>query len=591
MPTFPVINDTSIYKQITSTFLGYNRNLKIKQSEFYDMKNMTSSFYPILSPRPRRGIYSSPTAPQGMIGKDSLCYVDGRYFVVNGSPVDMNLSTAAADCPKSLISMGAYVIILPDKKYINTKDLTDFGNIEASVTAEDGASFSLCTLTGDDIRNAVTGATAPNDPANLSYWIDTSSTPHALRQWNETNGMWVSVATTYVKISAPGIGVPFNVNDGITISGIAPAQLSDLNGTVILWGKGDDYLIVTGIIDAAQTQTSPITVERQMPDMDFITESENRLWGCRYGVARNGEVVNEIYACKLGDFRNWNCFMGISTDSYVVSVGTDGQFTGAVTHLGRPIFFKEDCLHKIYGSYPANYQVQTTHGRGVQRGCERSLAIVNEVLYYKSRSAVCAYDGSLPTEISTALGDIVYGDAVAGAFGNKYYISMKDEQDGWNLFVFDTAKGIWHKEDSTHALDFCTCRNELYFIDADDKRIYTVNGSGVADARDVEWMAETGAVGIVEEYTGTTRFAKRKYISRLVVRMALDRGSSVTFFIEYDSDGHWERLFDMNGTSLNSFSIPIRPRRCDHFRIRIEGRGDAKIYSFVADVEEGSDLH
>ena len=44
MPTFPVINDTSVYKQITSTFLGYNRNLKIKQSEFYDMKNMTSSF-------------------------------------------------------------------------------------------------------------------------------------------------------------------------------------------------------------------------------------------------------------------------------------------------------------------------------------------------------------------------------------------------------------------------------------------------------------------------------------------------------------------------------------------------------------------
>ena len=57
-------------------------------------------------------------------------------------------------------------------------------------------------------------------------------------------------------------------------------------------------------------------------------------------------MVNELYACKLGDFKNWNCFLGISTDSYVASVGTDGPWTGAVTYLGNPIFFKETCLHK-----------------------------------------------------------------------------------------------------------------------------------------------------------------------------------------------------------------------------------------------------
>ena len=74
--------------------------------------------------------------------------------------------------------------------------------------------------------------------------------------------------------------------------------------------------------------------------MDFVIESGNRLWGCRYGKALNGETVNEIYASKLGDFRNWYCFAGISTDSYTASVGTDGAFTGAVTYMGRPIFFK-----------------------------------------------------------------------------------------------------------------------------------------------------------------------------------------------------------------------------------------------------------
>lgn len=108
-----------------------------------------------------------------------------------------------------------------------------------------------------------------------------------------------------------------------------------------------------------------------------------------YGIADNGEVVNTIYACKFGDFKNWNSFPGISTDSYFVSVGSDGPFTGAVTLNGFPIFWKEGCLHKIYGDYPATFGVQTTACRGVQKGCDRSLAIVNEVLYYNGDK--CGY--------------------------------------------------------------------------------------------------------------------------------------------------------------------------------------------------------
>ena len=273
--------------------------------------------------------------------------------------------------------------------------------------------------------------------------------------------------------------------------------------------------------------------------------------------------------------------MGISTDSYAASVGTDGQFTGAVTHMGYPLFFKENCMHKVYGNYPANFQIQTTACRGVQRGCGKSLAIVNEVLYYKARNAVCAYDGSLPVEMSSALGDVKYGEAVAGAHGNKYYLSMKDGGGVWQLFVYDTARGLWHREDNTHAEGFCACREELYFIDHADKKIKTVFGSGARDTKPVEWMAETGVIG--------TDTPGRKYVSRLTVRMSLDMGAKVWFFVQYDSGGDWEYLFTMTGSSLRSFSVPIRPRRCDHLRLRVVGEGEAKIYSIAKVIEEGSD--
>ena len=576
---YPTLYTKENNRKMVDVFKGYNHNLRISDGEFFDMKNMTSDYYPVLSPRQKRGVYASPESPKGMIAKDALCYVDGTNFVINEYPVDMGLN----DEPKQLISMGAYVIIMPDKKWINTLDVTEFGDIEASFTSKSDVTFSLCTVDGADYENMTVSAEEPEEPENMALWIDTSSKPHILKQYSATSSMWVQIATTYIKISSPGIGAAFNQYDGVTISGIVAEELQDLNASMVIWAKDEDYIVVVGILDAVTEQTAEegeITIARKMPNMDFVTESGNRLWGCRYGIAANGEVVNEIYASKLGDFKNWSCFMGLATDSYTASCGTDGQFTGAITHLGYPLFFKENCVHKVYGNYPANFQIQDTACRGVQKGCENSLAIVNETLFYKARSGICAYDGSLPTEASYALGNEAYSEAVGGANGNKYYVSMKDIAGTWNLFVYDTAKGMWHKEDDFHADAFCSCRNELYAISGG--KIITMLGSGDDYERKLEWMVQTGEIGITSP--------DMKYISRLTVRLAMDIGSEVRFYAQYDFCDAWEPLFILRSDTLRSFSLPIRPKRCDHMKLRIEGEGVAKVYSITKTIEQGSEL-
>lgn len=578
MIQYPTLTAQEASRQMVDTFKGYNHNLRISDNEFYDMENMTSDYYPVLSPRAPRGVYATPESPNGLIAKDSLCYIDGSHFVMNEYRIDMKLN----DEPKQLISMGAYVIIMPDKKYINTMDLTDYGNIEASHVTSSDVSFSLCTINGEEYAGAVTSSSEPESPKNMDLWIDTSSTPHTLKQYSSTSGMWVQIATTYIKMSAPGIGKAFEQYDGVEISGITSKALQDLNATMVIWERRDDYIVVVGILDNTITQeyddgNGAITIKRQMPNMDYVIESENRLWGCRYGVAVNGEVVNELYACKLGDFKNWNCFMGLSTDSYAASCGTDGQFTGAITHLGYPLFFKENYVHKVYGNYPSNFQIQTTACSGVQKGCERSLAIVNTTLYYKARSAVCAYDGSLPTEMSYALGNVTYSEAVACAHGNKYYISMKDTAGEYHLFVYDTAKGMWHREDNIKVDSFCSCRGELYAIS--NGEILSMLGGGEDPAH---WMVETGEIGISTP--------DMKYISRLVVRMSMDIGAEMYIYAQYDMESDWVKVCDFIGTSLRSFSVPIRPRRCDHMKLRIEGAGNCKIYSITKTIEQGSDI-
>ena len=601
-------NLTELYtsKEIVDIFAGYNHNLRIGDGEFYDMKNLTSSYYPVLSPRGKRGVYTIPDSPQGMIAKDALCYVDGAKLIVNGYEIpDLELSTKAEDNPKKLISMGAYIIVLPDAVWYNTENLKH-GEINAEFDTVSPTTFTLGRVDGEEYDIKYRDSQKP-EPAegeeieNMALWLDTSSTPHTLKQYSASSKMWVSIATTYIRIESPGIGKPFEVYDGVNISGLkdvelltdevgddgniplggnTASQIAEIDGSFVIWAKGDDYIIIIGLLDEEQTIVNTVHIERKMPTMDFVVESENRLWGCRYGVANNGEVVNEIYSSKLGDFKNWNCFMGVSTDSYVASVGTDGRFTGAVTHLGYPLFFKEGFVHKVYGNYPANYQIQTTACRGVQRGSEKSLAIVNEVLYYKSQNGICAYDGSLPTEISAEFGDELYTNAVAAAHGNKYYVSMQDSSGKSTLFVYDAAKGMWHKEDDLAVKEFCSCRNELYYIA--DGKIGTMFGSGTVDPSPISWMAESGVL--------TAGSSDKKYISRMSVRMSLDIGTKVYFYIQYDSMGEWEYVSTMTGSTLRTFTVPIKPKRCDHMRLRIVGEGNAKIYSITKTIENGSDV-
>ena len=87
-PTLPVQNSS---RELVEYFKGYNHNLRIAKNEFFDMTNMTSDHYPVLSPRCKRGFFAKPASPQGIIAKDTICYVDGADFVMGEYRIDMGL--------------------------------------------------------------------------------------------------------------------------------------------------------------------------------------------------------------------------------------------------------------------------------------------------------------------------------------------------------------------------------------------------------------------------------------------------------------------------------------------------------------------
>ena len=54
---YPKLKEIPTSRELVDVFKGYNHNLRIGDGEFYDMTNLSSDNYPVLSPRKQRGIY------------------------------------------------------------------------------------------------------------------------------------------------------------------------------------------------------------------------------------------------------------------------------------------------------------------------------------------------------------------------------------------------------------------------------------------------------------------------------------------------------------------------------------------------------
>ena len=551
-------------RRTVDAFGGLNRSPRTGEGEFAQMENLSSDFYPVLAPCPPREQLDI-TGVTSLGAGQRLFYTQGTELVLGDRRIDLGLSP---DGNKILVKMGAYVVVFPDKKYASTLENGDCGSLEARFEAAN-AVLTPCTLEGADRIPDYIQSAEPLSPENGTLWLDTAASPAVLKEWSAASNLWAAVETAYVRIEAPGIGVPFRQYDGVTLSGAEA-----LDGANVIWQAGSDFAVVSGVLEG-QKHMRGLVLSRTVPEMDYVIECGNRLWGCRAGTDRLGNPVNEIYASKLGDFRNWNCFMGLSTDSYAVTVGTQGPFTGAITYLGNPLFFKEDCLYKIYGRYPAAFHVQSTACRGVAQGGGESLAIVGETLFYKSPMGVCAYDGSLPAEVGRNLGFDPLEGGVGAGFGGKYFLSLQEHTGTDALYVYDKLLGQWHRETGFGARQMVSHAGKLYGLDKNGG-LWLLRG-GKSRAR-VKWMARTGRISGWD--------GKRMVLKSLELQLLLANRARMDISVRYDDRGAWERIGTLTGSDRR-FLLPIRPKPCSHLELLLEGEGDIRLLSLTRVLRQG----
>lgn len=653
MPTFNQLPVDDAEMERIDQFYGLHRAERLQEGEWRDDENLTSDQFPMLAVRDRRGILDwnnlgtvaefidmTRRSDKIVIAYRADMEEDAFYLQYEGNtgdPLRIPYNSAIMDYPTQFVGFGSYIILLginiwvKAAQWLNGED-PEWGYINASVDLkneepngvilrmepclEDGAAITIADWTAVEPGETITINTYLTIPG--SGKVRKVSNAYIVRPTNISDEEWeadfeshdfTEEVETFRLMTSDALAalVPENSEEDEEETETGAGGIVFDNGdrvrvvpelTESSWGEDftefvvksvtdDGGIVVDQYIEEAVEYTSGSAgtdfiyfAKRDMPDMDFVVECQNRLWGCKFGWV-DGQLVNEIYASELGTYNSWYNFNNLANASYAAGVGTDGAFTGAITLNNVPLFFKENAVHKVMVSPTGAHQIVAYSLPGVQIGSGRSLCVVDGAVYYKGVHGVYMYDGSMPVYISEALGIEPYFKASAGGANGKLYVAMVDKNDHDCLFCYDIQRRIWHQESTA---GIAACR-----ILASGVSIYQLTQSGVVDLlgqvgtkeAPVEWSCTSGLIGYA--------VIEQKYISRFNLRVVLPMGSEMDVWVEYDSDGTWHHQGHAVGRGTGSFTLPVRPRRCDHFRIRMSGTGDMKMYSFAKMLQRGSD--
>ncbi len=490
---------------------GINWSDALQDGDLRDSLNISARRWPYITTRKGRTKQTGYQNATALTSWDKLVAVQGTSLLYDGQAV--GTVTAGG---KQFAVVNTKMVIWPDKVYLDIKDQT-----VKPLAAE---------ITGSK-------ATFATNKITVNGWTDLTT--------------------------------KFKAGDGVTLSGCT-SKTENNKDFVIKAVTSNTITVADNTFTAVNEASTSIKIERKIPDLDYICESENRLWGCN-------STTQTIYASALGDPTNFYVYEGLSTDAYTLAVGTEGKFTGCCKLSSSVLFWKETKLHKMLGSYPAEYAMYTYEMEGLQDGCHKSQQVINDTLFYKGPHGVYAYSGGTPVLISDNFGEKEFTEAVAGNDGDSYYFSVKDGTTH-RLMVYETKTGIWVLEDGTEAVDFARIGKKLYMLDGSGD-VYLLDGEDTP--KEQKWMAQFAPM--YETIDG------KKTYSKLLIRLELPTGSHLIASARCDEKA-WQECGRVAGKDYNVTAMRIATNRCDKFELRLEGEGPCTVLGISREFMVGSDV-
>ena len=183
--------------------------------------------------------------------------------------------------------------------------------------------FAPCDAAGKTYQVEAFGREEPAEPADGQLFLKVEDADHpwrydsTLEMYSKNSGSWTAIPLEYCRITAAGLGKLFRQWDTVTVQGAAAeaaGQSPELNVDQIVYDVGEDWLRVrctpqgeyfygTLVQNAAAAQwqsmdgkqrrsveaAQTVSMERRVPELDFVTECDNRVWGCQRAQKRKSD--------------------------------------------------------------------------------------------------------------------------------------------------------------------------------------------------------------------------------------------------------------------------------------------------------------
>ncbi len=575
MNSLPYMTSNIPKKQKTiSSFSGINLNMSKKNNELIESINMSAKDFPCLSVREKRNKKSDTKTDVTFIGSKNDIYYTGysetapdthsitygeKTLELSEDEVHKGKERTCAHLTDSLLIMPDKIVYTPS---MNTAEKISYSKYQDNNTAfkkteeqcKPNLMINFPTYIGRLTNTGIVSNTyTPNEFTSYLMTFENLKAGDTVRlTFNLQPDTDYHDSKYYSYIEKMKQGVDAKIKSvKYTSHKIASGTISEITG--IEFGEN---VIDTGGYSSIAIYT--LTIERKMPDIDYMCTLNNRVWGVK---------GNNIRCSRLGDLRCWDDFSSdafgtLPSACFSTDVDTGGEFTAITPFGGTILAFKEKCIHKIYGTEPANFTLSTLDCNGVARGAHKTIAMINGVLYYMGIDGIYAYDGSRPSLISQKTDILKLKVLGAGTDGVNYYLSvLKNNQ--YFLYVYYPKTNIWHTEEiGENKGQFFFLENKLHTVCKSD--IYTISDS--TGEEEIKWSF---ALDFDEDTFST------KGYGRLLIRYNL--GEDAHFTVTTVCDGNYQReSVDVRwnkateGTSV--LNLPII--KCNKLKVIFEGIGD-----------------
>lgn len=640
----PKLSPHSVKQKVTDKFKGINTGRVCGEDQFYDTENLSSRHYPALATAP--AVYEldsidtgSAVTPLFFLNKGVGYITSYRpdapeicHLVYKGEAVT-NFTFSGKRCGSNAVNFNGKTLIVNsgsayefDPGFTNPRTaLSKMGyevNISPSVENSAASVPTLCLSMLYEDMTVITNAALGGDdfPADAEigdcYIKKLECYRLIAKGADSSSDVWQPVTSMRLRLELGEGYREFKAGDYVRLKDLkfwnwSVRTLTALNRFIRIDSVDDEGGYITEALPLFENYTLILEARKYpsndlpqygnpsidnpgnrlyilegnisacMPEIELMCVGANRVWACN---SKN----REIYASELGSSRNWSVFEGLSSDSYAVTVGSPGDFTACCNYEGSPIFFKENEMIIIRGSRPSSFTLNSYSVRGIPRHSPDGLYVVGDTLYYLSHDGVYAYNGSGTVCVSNDIEKDIKGlsEAVFGGEGDILYVSGKRE-DEYVRYSYDTVNRIWHK---------CRCDRTVGFLRYPDATLQVsydgslcsvaTLGNGIpedyeltgAKRKDLPWYWESGDISM--------GICNKKYVRR--VGLDAEFSEPPQLFVSYDGGefipiGH----FTLNGRECKR--IWIFPRRCNCFRLRMEGTGEMILYNITKDVEEAKE--